>query len=72
MSVTAVCDPQALQAVPCPSAHPSSSLWAGEAKLKHHELCVRCPPVISGGFMVLGTYGFIFTTPGVHVKGKWN
>ena len=59
-----------------PSAHPSSSPTisptvdlGGHAQMPWAS-CL--PPVSSGGFMTLRFYGFIFTTPGVHVKGKWN
>lgn len=59
-----------------PSAHPSSSPaisptvgLGGHAQMPW-ATCL--PPVSSGGFVVLKFYIFIFTTPGVQVKGKWN
>lgn len=57
-----------------PSAHPSSSLaispsvgWGDHAQMLW-AICFT--PVISEGFMILGAYGFIFTSPGAHGKGK--
>lgn len=59
-----------------PSAHSSSSPAISHiAGLGGHALMpwASChPPVSSGVFMLLRFYGFVFTTPGVHVKGKCN
>lgn len=57
-----------------PSAQPSPDIPPTVGLGGHAQMPWACclPPVSSRGFIILRFYVFIFTTPGVHVKGKWN